>query len=215
MDRAASSDHIPDIFQRFNKADDLELIPMNSYYDTDDIFRNAFLTQNQSLNSYTSIRVDNLFGIDAVLTETGTGDKTTIRDLFKAAEDGENPFIHLIQYNSKRVNFLVKKDEEKWACDIINDFIYDYIAHHLTTESKALITTPDKAPRIIGSNQIPTQIAVYLQTAKKRQQQMKIIALPPTLPVHHVPSDKHMQQQRQMQLIVPDPQHPNLLETRQ
>ena len=168
MDRAASADHIPDIFQRFNKADDLELIPMNSYYDTDDIFRNAFLTQNQSLNSYTSIRVDNLFGIDAVLTETGTGDKTTIRDLFKAAEDGENPFIHLIQYNSKRVNFLVKKDEEKWACDIINDFIYDYIAHHLTTESKALITTPDKAPRIIGSNQIPTQIAVYLQTAKKK-----------------------------------------------
>ena len=168
MDRAESSEYITDIFQRFSKADDIELIPMNSYFDTDDIFRNAFLDQNNMLNTYTSIRVDNLFGLDVLLTEKGTGDTTTIRKLFAAAEDGENPFLHLIQYNSKRVNFLVKKEDEKWACAIINDFIYDYIAHHLTAESKALITTPDKAPRIIGGNQVPAQIAVYLQTAKQK-----------------------------------------------
>ena len=38
----------------------------------------------------------------------------------------------------------------------------------MADESKSLITTPDKAPRIIGGNQPPAQIAVYLQTAKQK-----------------------------------------------
>ena len=168
MDRLASNDHVTDIFNCFGNHEELELIPYNSFFDVDDVFRQAFIQQNNTLNNYRSIRVDNLFGLDAALIEQ-SGETTTIRELFAAAEDGKHPFLHLTQYNSGRVNFLVKKDDEKWACAIINDFIYDYIAHNLTEDSKNLITKPNKSPRIVGgTHEVPQQIAVYLQSAKKR-----------------------------------------------
>ena len=149
MDRAISRDHTDVIFTTFNKSTNFTLVPMNSHYDEGHIFRQHFYNQNSLLSTTTSIRLDNIHNLDATIVDKQTGDKTTMRTLFTAQKDN-NPFIDIHQFNSNRINFLVKKTNESWANDIINQFIYDYIPHHLTDESQAILTVPGKSPRIVG-----------------------------------------------------------------
>ena len=109
---------------------------MNSAYNINDIIKQYFLDQNSILAAYRSIRVDNIFGLDAKLTEIESGTTTSIREIFVTSKDGKHPFKNVTQYNSKRVNFLVKKEQEDWANNIIHEFLYDYLDSNITPKIK-------------------------------------------------------------------------------
>ena len=51
--------------------------------------------------------------------------------------------------------------------NILQEFIYDYLKNNITAESKKLVTVAGKPPRIVGSRDIPNQIAIFIASAKK------------------------------------------------
>ena len=168
MDRNTSNDHLSDIFTRFSHASDLTLVPMNSNFDIGGIIKSHFLEHNSTLTNFRSIHVDNLFGLDAPIIESSSGDTTTIREIFATSEDGKHPFLSLVQYNSKRVNFLIPTDKKEWATEIIHEFIHDYLPKNITQEYRNLVSLPDNLPRIVGTREVPNQISVFIQSAKTK-----------------------------------------------
>ena len=109
IDGAACQDQLSNIFTNFSKVDHLHLVPMNSEFDMEDVILQSFINQNTILNEQLSIRIDNLFGLKATLIESATGNKTSIQSLFARSEGKTNSFLNLTQYNSKRINFLIKR----------------------------------------------------------------------------------------------------------
>ena len=82
MDREAGKDHLSNIFTIFSKHEDFTLVLMNSAYDIDEVIEQCFFNQNVTLTGFSSNQVDNLFGINAVIVESSSGEKTSIREIF-------------------------------------------------------------------------------------------------------------------------------------
>ena len=65
------------------------------------------------LKTFTSLRVDNLFGIDKRLTSTDGTINMTLQDFFKQPDiEGNKLFYNACQYNSKRVIFYAKNHQK-------------------------------------------------------------------------------------------------------
>ena len=123
IDKKISQEHFRIIFNKFNQHENLTLVLMNSVYDVKDVIKEYFLNQNSNLKRHRLICLDNLFGIDTQIIEIQTGDNTFIRESFTVTENGKHPFIDITQYNSKRVNLLVKIENEEWVNNINHQFL--------------------------------------------------------------------------------------------
>ena len=86
---------------------------MNSGLDVDQMIKQYFFQNKTYLRSTYSIQVDNHFGIAVPLDNVEiTNTLSLIKILNQAAKAGSNPFIHIAQYTSKRVNFFCRKENE-------------------------------------------------------------------------------------------------------
>ena len=66
------------------------------------------------LKTFTSLRVDNLFGIDERLISTDSTINMTLQDFFEQPDiEGNKLFYNVSQYNSKRVTFLCKNHQKR------------------------------------------------------------------------------------------------------
>ena len=140
---------------------------MNSASDINSTIKKVFLNPNDLLCDTTSIAIHNLFGLHVALKEKGQDETTTISQIFKQSEEGKNLFLNLVQYNSKRVNFLVNKSNKEWADNIINRFLHHFLQNNFNTESIAKVMDESKPPHIVGTCQVSNQIAIFVAASKK------------------------------------------------
>lgn len=147
----------------------IQLVPfISAANDKDKSMLKIFLFQNKWLQEQSVIRVDNLRGLDEVLTETAPPlHTTTIRSYFmnlKVADtDDEKLFLSVSQYNSGRVTFIVKQKHHHEALEHIDEMVDSYINNQLEPASRAAITFPNRAPVRIGRSKIPQVIEPVLQ----------------------------------------------------
>ena len=120
------------------------------------------------LKEFISLRVDNLFGINEKLSDDANSFSTTLTEFFQQPDsEGTKLFHHVSQFNSRRVTFLCKKQQEEHCSMELQKFLFNFIPNNLNTTSKELILDTEKPPVFIGAQAVPQQIALFMQAAKK------------------------------------------------
>ena len=158
------------VFKLENGPDSIQMVPFSAAaYASDDSIKAIFLLQNKYLHDHTTIRIDNLRGLDESLFLTNGSPTKTLRESFLSttiSASGHHVFKSVTQYNSGRVTLLVPTSLLDEAHQIIDNFIDEYVVSTLNASSIAKVTFPSKPPLRVGRPKMPEHIAVVASAIK-------------------------------------------------